>query len=174
MKKMNLWLMVCLVLVMSNAFSASFERIQDPQGSELSPVSLAWTELTPSFSVSPLNKIIEGTFKINSMSNKENSLAIAKQALKASLKQDFRDKNLSAILKNATSVSLAINSALRNVRIEESGKSLVDRLTSLIASTDNTDIYSAIISDNFSAGSALIIIDRLEHEVFVIGSYYNE
>ncbi len=174
MKKLNLFLIACAVLVMSNAFAANFQRIQEANSHELSPISLSTEELKSHFSMGPLNKFVQGTYKVHDWSNKENSKAIAKMVLGLALNQGFRDLDLSAVRKNSLSVSHAVNSALRNTRIDQSAKSLIDRLVSDIAATDNTDIYSATLSDHFSAGNVLIIIDRIEQEVLVFGSYYNE
>lgn len=90
------------------------------------------------------------------------------------LNQGFRDLDLSAVRKNSLSISQAVNTALRNTRMDQNAKNLVDRLVSDIAATDNTDIYSATLSDHFSGGNVLIVIDRIEQEVLVLGSYYNE
>lgn len=174
MKKINLFLIACTALVMSNAFAANFQRIQEPNSHELSPISLSTEELKSHLSLGPLNKFVQGTYKVHDWSIRENSKAIAKLSLGLALNQGFRNLDLTAVRKNSASVSHAVNSALRNTNIDESAKSLVERFISDIASTDNTDIYLASISDHFSAGNVLIIIDRIEHEVLVLGSYYNE
>lgn len=59
MKKMNLFLIACSVLIMSNAFAVNFQRVHETNSHELSPISLSTEELKSHISLAPLNKFVQ-------------------------------------------------------------------------------------------------------------------
>jgi hypothetical protein len=169
-------LAIISLLFIQSAFAISFWEDYQPRGRAITPVSRAYNALKPYLSHPSSVETHEKFYTIHDWRpNFGNLLAAQKVAERAFKTRELPDVRVVEVERRYGKVAYALALAIRNLNVARGpGQMKVEELTTKILDSQNTSLFSVEFSGHFSAGSAIILFDRLEKEIFIIGSSYNE